>query len=322
MSTLGSEGSAPAESGAVEDPGGETIVKVANRPSAGGLLVLLLGFLAPAATAEDGHATVNCFDESLGTVHRTLASDCRGRPVSGDEAASIRQQRRDYIQKVLAKPPHPDVAGMQLAGLGSGFFVAPDGSVVTSHHVIESCAAVSITPTFGEMRLATAVAEDPKTDLALLRSDITPPGIASIVAGAGPAIIGSAYVIGYPNKGMVTIEPILTTVEVIGRESNSPKGPAIVLRGDIRRGNSGGPLLDTGGSVLGVVFAKVDSVTVYQTTSQVVQEIGLASPGDILTTFLSAQGVDYRVGYGRPPQPVDRIMEDLRPFMAQIGCWK
>src|SRR3546814_2134794 len=112
---------------------------------------------------------------------------------------------------------------------------------------------------------------------------------------------------------MVAIAPVLTAVDILRRESHTPRGPAIIVRGDIRRGNSGGPLLDSGGNVIGVVFAKVDSVNVYQTTGQAVREIGLASPGEVLQTFLKDQGVDYRAAQGGFPQPEDRILAEARP---------
>ena len=297
-------------------------IRVTNTLAAAPLAVLLLGLLSPTAAAQTAHEIVNCFDESLGTVHQTLVGDCKGRSISDDEAAAVRRERRDYIQKVLSKAPSPGLEGRRLAGLGSGFFVASDGSVVTSHHVVDDCAAISVTPTFGEMKLATLVSSEKEVDLALLRADIDPPGIASVVTGDGPAVLSSAFVIGYPSQGLVTIEPILTAVDVVGRERNTSRGPAIIVRGDIRRGNSGGPLLDAGGKVIGVVAAKVDSVNVYKTTGQVVREIGLASPGEVLEAFLKEQGVDYEVAQPGFPQPQERILEETRPFLVQIGCWQ
>lgn len=300
----------------------EMLSKAANLPAAGILAVALFGVMSPSATAQTGHTLVNCFEESLGTVHKTLVGDCKGRVVTDEEAAAIHKQRRDYIQKVLSKPIDSKLQDKRLVGLGSGFFVAADGSIITSHHVVDGCTTVSITPTFGELKLATAVVSDAQTDLALLRADIVPPGIASLVPGDGPAVIGTAFIVGYPDMGLVTIEPILTAVDVVGRENNTGRGPAIVIRGDVRRGNSGGPMLDSGGSVIGVVFAKVNTASVHNATGEVLQDIGLALPGDILEAFLESQGVPFRAAQRRPPQTEDRILEDVRPFLAQIGCWQ
>lgn len=287
-----------------------------------GALACLLIVGGDVALAQNGHATVNCLDEAAGTVQKTLAADCRGKSVSDEEADTLRQKRRAYIQGVLERPTNAGVKGLRLAGLGSGFFIAADGSVVTSHHVIDGCREVSITPTFGEMKLATAVSFDEKTDLALLRSDIAPPAVASLIAGHDPQVFGSAFVIGYPNLGLVTIEPILAPVEVLGRQGNTPYGTAIVVRGDIRRGNSGGPLLDGGGNVVGVVFAKANAVNIYKTTGQLVRDIGYVLPGDVLEAFLNTQAVTYQTTRPEPPKPSSRMLEDARPFLVQVGCWQ
>lgn len=285
------------------------------------LAALMLGIINTAASAQDASARVNCYNETLGTVQTTLASACDGRSVTDSEAAAIRAARRDYIQRVLAKAPNRKIEGRRLAGLGSGFFVAADGSVVTSNHVVEDCAAVSVTPTFGEMTIATSIVADKAADIALLRTGVGSPGVAEIVPSDGLSVMGPAFIAGYPEQGLVTIIPILTAVEVLRQETKTLVGPALVVRGDVRRGNSGGPMLDSGGNVIGVVAAKVDTVTVYKTTGENLREIGLVLPGKVLENFLDAQGVSYRRVNRKAPQPADVILEDARPFMAQIGCW-
>jgi S1-C subfamily serine protease len=122
--------------------------------------------------------------------------------------------------------------------------------------------------------------------------------------------------------GLITIEPILTPVEVLRWQEAASQRPAIVIRGDVRQGNSGGPLLGGDGSVIGVVFAKVNAVKVYETTGETVRDIAMAIPGKVLRRFLDAQGVGYRVTPGRPPQPESQLLTDARPFVVQIGCWK
>lgn len=291
--------------------------------------VFVVALLLPAAAAQAqdsgaaapaGAAAVQCYNESLGTVQETLADDCKGRIVSAEEAERLRKKRRNYIRKALTSPSSK-VPGKRLTGLGSGFFVAADGSVVTSRHVIDDCAAVSISPTFGEMEMASHIASAADTDLALLRADIRPPAVAPFTGSANAALLGSAFVVGYPNRGLVTVEPVLSTVEVLASEQETDRGPAIVVRGDIRQGNSGGPLLDSGGGVLGVVFAKINSVNVYKNTGQLIRDIGLAVPGEILTRFLKSNGVELKVSSPRPPQPAERILSDARPFLVQVGCW-
>lgn len=289
----------------------------------GCIAAVLAWVMAPLfAGAQDGHALVHCLDEALGTVQETIASDCKGRTITEDEAAAVRDRRRDYIRKILTKVPDSRLEGMHLVSTGSGFFVTEDGSVLTSRHVVDDCSGVSVIPKFGEEVLATAVALDDQADLALLRTDVTPPGIAPFAEGSGSAVIGSAFVAGYPAQGLVTVAPVLTAVEILLREEQTPRGPAIIVRGDIRRGNSGGPLIDTGGNIIGVVVAKVDSVAMYKTTGAAVRDIGFILPGDRVQRFLEAEEVPYYQNQQRPLQPEQRLLEDARAFMVQVGCWK
>ena len=290
---------------------------------AGCVAAILPWLMTPSSVeAQEGHVIVHCLDEHLGTVRKTLASDCKGRLVTEDEAAVVRSQRRDYIQKVLSKTPDAKLQGKQLARVGSGFFIAEDGSVLTSHHLVADCAGVSVAPSFGELALATAVVPDEQADLALLKTDVAPPGIAAFAQGGGSAVMGSAFVSGYPEQGMVTVTPVLMPVEVLRQESDTPTGPAVIVRGAVRQGNSGGPLLDTGGNVIGVVVAKVDSVAMYKTTGEAVRDIGFVLPGDRVQRFLEAQSVRYRQDQRQPLKPESRILEDTRAFMVQVGCWK
>jgi len=300
----------------------EMKAKPANFPHSIVFAALLLAGSACGAAAQSQAELVNCADDRLGTVHQTTTGRCSGRIVTDEEAEILRENRRDYVRQVLARKIGNSVLGKHLAGLGSGFFVSADGSVITSRHVVEGCSAVSVTPTFGEMKLAQTVITDDRADIALLRTDGASPGIAPLVPRKGPAVLGLAYVIGYPEFGLVTIEPVVTTVDVLHRESTTAYGPAIVVSGDVRKGNSGGPLLDGGGDVVGVVVAKIDTVNVYQATGQVVREIGLALPSDVLHRFLDANGIIGREAKRRPPQSNERVLENSRGFMAQIGCWK
>lgn len=284
---------------------------------------MLLWLAAPAPTsAQSGYEVVHCLDEEVGTVQTTLASDCDGRAVTADEAAARRSARRDYIQKVLSRAPDPRLQGQQQVRVGSGFFIDELGSVLTSNHLVEGCSGVSVAPTFGELRLAKNVVSDQDADLALLQTDGAPPGIAVFAPDGGSSIMTSAFVSGYPEQGMVTMAPVLTAVEILRREADTPHGPAMVVRGDVRKGNSGGPLLNTSGSVIGVVVAKIDSVAVYKATGESVVDIGLILPADRVQSFLDAQSIAYRRDQRQPLQPVDRMLEDTRPFMVQVACWK
>jgi S1-C subfamily serine protease len=141
---------------------------------------------------------------------------------------------------------------------GSGWVAAP-GLVVTNAHVVAGESDTTVTPAGSDSALdATAVHYDPTNDLALLRVsglDDSPLSFASAVESGTPGAV-----VGYPENGPLTITPARAgaTGPVITQDSYG-RGPVTrqltALRGEVHSGNSGGPLIDGDGEVMGTVFA-------------------------------------------------------------------
>jgi S1-C subfamily serine protease len=137
--------------------------------------------------------------------------------------------------------------------------VAAPGLVVTNAHVVAGESDTTVTPAGSDTSLdATAVHYDPTNDLALLRvSGLDDPALsfAPDVASGTPGAV-----IGYPENGPLTITPARmgATGPVITQDSYG-RGPVTrqltALRGQVHSGNSGGPLVNEDGRVMGTVFA-------------------------------------------------------------------
>ena len=140
---------------------------------------------------------------------------------------------------------------------GSGWVAAP-GLVVTNAHVVAGQTDTTVTP-LGESALdAVAVHYDPSNDLALLRVG----GLDEPALSLAPQVRSGTPggVLGYPENGPFTITParVGATGTVITQDSYG-RGPITrqitALRGEVHSGNSGGPLVDADGEVMGTVFA-------------------------------------------------------------------
>jgi S1-C subfamily serine protease len=141
---------------------------------------------------------------------------------------------------------------------GSGWIAAP-GVVVTNAHVVAGETDTTVTPNGSSSSLdATAVHYDPTNDLALLRVS----GLGGARLSLAPQVqSGTAgAVLGYPENGPFTIAParVGVTGPVITQDSYG-RGPVTreltSLRGEVRSGNSGGPLVNASGQVMGTIFA-------------------------------------------------------------------
>lgn len=145
---------------------------------------------------------------------------------------------------------------------GSGFVVAPE-RVVTNAHVVAGTDEVAVEAA-GGLLPARVVLFDPETDLAVL--DVPGLQAPTLALAAGTAASGtSAVVLGYPLDGPYTASPTRIRDDITLRgpdiyDSRTVTRDVYTVRGTVRSGNSGGPLVGTDGQVLGVVFgAAVDN---------------------------------------------------------------
>jgi S1-C subfamily serine protease len=168
-------------------------------------------------------------------------------PASVDTAA-VRQAAQSVVK----------VAGFGCGGqvTGSGFPVA-SGYIVTNAHVVSGTSGHSIQTPGGAVMQATVVFFDPERDVAVLYApDYRGAPLAFGTAGRGTA----GAVIGYPGGGAQKTSPAIVDGEVSaeGRDiynSNLVTRQILVIQAVVRPGNSGGPLLDLNGQVIGLVFA-------------------------------------------------------------------
>jgi S1-C subfamily serine protease len=180
------------------------------------------------------------------------APDVPVAPPDGSLAASPAAEAAQVsILKIRALAPS---CGEQIEGSG---FVIGHGVVLTNAHVVAGATTISVA-SGGRSLAATVMLYDPETDLAVLRvAGLTAPALsfASAAASSGESAIAA----GYPLDGPFTLTPARIRSEITLRgpdiySSRTVSRDVYTLRAQVRAGNSGGPLLATDGSVLGVVF--------------------------------------------------------------------
>ncbi len=198
-------------------------------------------------------------------------------------------------------------------GSGSGFLWDHAGHVVTNYHVIEDAQEISVS--FGDdvILTATVVGVDPQNDLAVLRADGTiPAGVQPIPVGASSSLkVGqSAIAIGNPfgQFERTMTEGIISALNrTIETESTVLRG-VIQTDAAINRGNSGGPLLDSSGRLIGVNSA------IYSPTGTSAG-VALAIPVDKVSRVVPAL-----IENGRYPHPwlgLEELGYEISPALAR-----
>jgi hypothetical protein len=142
------------------------------------------------------------------------------------------------------------------AASGSGFAVSSKGHVVTNHHVIDGCQSIKI-HFKGKVIPTTIINFDPGNDVALLKGDFTPSHILPL-SNEKTELLQDVFVAGYPfgNKISTSIKVtkgIISSLTGIGNNFSN-----FQIDAALQPGNSGGPILNNKGNVIGVAVAKLD----------------------------------------------------------------
>ncbi len=197
-------------------------------------------------------------------------------------------------------------------GSGSGFVYDDQGHIVTNYHVVENASRITVNFSDGTTQAGQLVGADPSTDLAVLRAQV-PPGIHPLTLGEpGHLRVGQrAIAIGNPFgrfQRTLTVGVISALERNIEMENGKVLRNMIQTDAAINRGNSGGPLLDSYGRVIGVTSA------IYTPTGGSVG-VGLAIPVDtlyrVLPVIIEKGYYPYpwlgAVGYSITPELADRL---------------
>jgi S1-C subfamily serine protease len=225
---------------------------------AGAVLGGAVGGGAVAAIADGGSTTTTTVAAAPAATGATAAA-----PAAHGAAAVYRRVSPSVVQITAVSTGSGDGSPFGDGGgggageaTGSGFVVDSSGLIVTNDHVVSGASKLTVTLADGAQLKATVVGKDGSSDLALLRVD---PGSHTLTAlqlsdDSGLAVGDTTYAIGSPYG----LQGTLTTgvVSALHREITAPNGfsisNAIQTDAELNPGNSGGPLLDATGRVIGV----------------------------------------------------------------------
>ena len=201
---------------------------------------------------------------------------------------------------------------------GTGFAVAP-GLLVTNHHVIDGCTAIEVVSADGRRRAA-VVDGDPLIDLALLRVPGMRGGTAKLRSPNNVRLGEPVMVFGFPLSGSLTSGGNFTSGLVSGLRGLRDSVGEIQITAPVQPGNSGGPVMDASGSVVGVVVAKLDALRSAIATGDIPQNVNFAVSLDILSEFLTKNKVAVRESPAAKALDTASVAELAQTFTYRVEC--
>lgn len=296
--------------------------------AAGGLLALILCIAAPGALAEKPlplESARPSAEAKFPTVTPTAPPATAG-PAAGSGTGSKPPPLPpggSPFGRVPNGGGQDGGGGGRAASSGTGFVVAA-GGVLTNDHVAQGCAEVRVRTAGGRELTATLTASDRNSDLALLtvQGDPGPP----LPFRSGPELRRGEEVVtyGFPLAGLLSSGPTLTTGEVSALSGLRDNPRQFQISAPVQPGNSGGPLLDRSGNVVGVVVSKLNAQNVARRTGDIPQNVNFAIKGTQAMEFLRRNGVQPRLVHsaGQPPRGVAEVGEAAHPSTVFLRCMR
>jgi S1-C subfamily serine protease len=169
---------------------------------------------------------------------------------------------------------------------GSAFAVHPAGKLLTNSHVVEGCSEVSVTDRTGRVRDARVETRDERNDLALISLDSPVADIASfrrLPVRSGEDVVA----VGFPRRGLLATDVNVSKGIVSATAGLRNDTSQLQISAEVQPGNSGGPLLDSSGSIAGVVVAKLDAIAVANVVGDIPQNVNFAIKAEVATVSIT-----------------------------------
>jgi uncharacterized protein len=211
--------------------------------------------------------------------------------------------------------------GERLSSGGSGFIINRSGDVLTNHHVIDGCRELHVMRNEKPV-VATLVATDPVDDLAILRLP-EPVADSAPLRGDIPVKPGEAVVVvGFPLQGLLSSQASVTAGIVSRLAGPHDDTHQLQITAPVQPGNSGSPLLDASGAVVGIVVAKLNGLRIVKRTGTMPENINFAVNAKYARALLDRSGVSYQTAGAEETLSTPAIAERALKFTVLVQCFK
>jgi S1-C subfamily serine protease len=166
------------------------------------------------------------------------------------------------------------------------------------------------------------VSIDGQSDLALYLASEKPKAFARIRGGRGAKAGEPVVAVGFPLRGLLSSDPIVTTGIISALSGLENDRRTIQITAPVQPGNSGGPLLGDNGSVVGVVVAKLNALIVAEIIGDIPQNVNFAVSLGTLQSFLNANDVPYVLEDNSATKSPTEITAEASHYTVLLECLK
>ena len=248
--------------------------------------------------------------------------------MSQNQIAEAQRLSRQLLAKIestnndtATEPDYIIQESNQIKSMGTGFVINTNAHIVTNHHVISDCKRIEIINSKINSR-AKVLFSDEINDLAVIKSNSPVNSYAFLRGGRGIRAGEDITTVGYP-LGTILGESVKVTTGNISALTGFDNDTTIMqITAPIQLGNSGGPVLDMSGNVVGIVSSKINELGVAKTTGLFLQNINFAIKSHTLQIFLDAHQIDYKMKNSDTKLETADIAEAAQEYTIRVTCYE
>lgn len=238
------------------------------------------------------------------------------------EALGLKRRWKMTLRKTPRVAPVASAKPSSLVGTGTGFYVSSTGHVLTNNHVISECSSLALEPIGKPIRAARVVATDSENDFAIIGSDAQSSRFARFRSSAvrqGEGVV----VYGFPLPGSLSSTGNATTGTVTALAGLQDDTRILQISAPVQPGNSGGPLMDMSGAVVGVVVAKLNAAKVMDAIGDIPQNVNFALKANVAKDFLERHGIKHQsVSRRGKDLSVPDVVDVARSVSVRVLCYR
>jgi S1-C subfamily serine protease len=292
----------------------------------------------------DGADLAIWVDALAGQWYLKRENDAEPSPIPLDLGQQDRGRKWNHFVSSIAKmhvesKPHPtDIAGAPSSGIpsapapstakpqvpprwgGSGFVVSRVGHIVTNAHVIDGARDIRVMTRDLGLVKAHVIAADPRLDIAVIKIDVSFDRCLTLRESAIQAPGVRISVIGFPLSDFLSTEGVITEGIVNALSGVGDDTSRLQIDAALQPGNSGGPVFDETGLVVGVAVSRLDALFALETYGSLPQNVNFAIKHTALRDFLVAHGVPHESGSSVTVRSSDATWTEARGLVLQIKC--
>lgn len=203
---------------------------------------------------------------------------------------------------------------------GTGFVVNTETYVLTNAHVIKGCGEVRVKSKNRDL-IATVASQDKKNDLALLklRPEEQPVAVFQELKTLYPG--DSVVAVGFPLWGLLASEPNVSVGTVSALAGIRNDTSRLQIAAPVQPGNSGGPLFDKSGLVVGVIVSRLNDKAAFESLGIIPQNVNFAIKSGVAMALMQASDISFsQTKSTKSLTPAD-VARNARKYTVLIECW-